>query len=52
MLNLPASDRLRVMGADALCDEALATWGNTQLECVVAKQAPAHSILHFTYGAL
>ena len=52
MLNLPASDRLREMGADALCDEALATWGNTQLECVVAKQAPAHSILHFTYGAL
>lgn len=51
MLNLPASNRLREMSADALCDEALATWGDTQLECVVARQAPAHSILHFTYGA-
>ena len=50
-LNLPESDRLREMGADSLCDESLATWGDTQLECVVAKQAPAHSILYFSYGA-
>lgn len=51
IVNLPESDRLREITTESLCDESLATWGDTQLECVIARQAPAHSILHFAYGA-
>lgn len=50
VLNLPGSDRRREMTCESDCDEALATWGDTQVECVVSKQAPAHTILHFAYG--
>lgn len=50
ILNLPGSDRRREMTCESDCDEALATWGDTQVECVISKQAPAHTILHFAYG--
>ena len=50
ILNLPGGERRRDMEAESDCDEALSTWGDTTVECVVSKQAPAHTILHFAYG--
>lgn len=31
--------------------ERLRTWGNEQLECAIRREAPAHTIVTFTYGA-
>jgi uncharacterized protein YmfQ (DUF2313 family) len=32
------------------CDEALASWGNAELECVINHRLPAHTLAIFTYG--
>lgn len=33
------------------CGEPLRTWGNAQLECVLARLKPAHTALIFAYGS-
>lgn len=35
---------------DSGCDEPLASWGNTLLECVISRLKPAHTIVLFAYG--
>lgn len=50
ILNLPGGERRRYMDAESSCDEAISTWGDTLVECVISKQRPAHTILHFAYG--
>ena len=50
ILNLPGGERRRYMDTESTCDEALSTWGDTTVECVISKQSPAHTVLHFAYG--
>lgn len=50
ILNLPGGERRRYMDTESTCDEALSTWGDTTVECVISKQSPAHNVLHFAYG--
>jgi uncharacterized protein YmfQ (DUF2313 family) len=33
------------------CEEPLRSWGNARLECALKRLAPAHTIVHFAYGA-
>lgn len=33
----------------AVCGDAIATWGNTMLECAIARAKPAHTSLIFSY---
>lgn len=49
-INLPGGAFRRFMTAGSSCDESLATWGDTSVECVIRRQKPAYTILHFAYG--
>ena len=42
---------IRVATCESPVDEPLRSWGNTLLECVVSRFAPAHTVLHFGYAA-
>ena len=48
-LNLPAQ-RITDMTCGSACDASLRAWGDTALECVVARAKPAQTTVIFTYG--
>ncbi|SDK32411.1 YmfQ family protein [Billgrantia gudaonensis] len=41
---------VRYFDVDGTVDEALATWGNERLECVISRLKPAHTLVLFAYG--
>ena len=49
-LNVPVSTAVVTMTCESPCDAALASWGNTQLECMVTRRKPAHTQVFFTYA--
>ena len=49
-VNAPATTA-EVMTCQSACDDALQTWGNDVLECVINALKPAHTVAIFTYGA-
>lgn len=40
---------IQTMTCESPCDAQLRSWGNTQLECVIRRHKPAHTIVHFAY---
>ena len=48
-INLPAK-RIIDMTCISACDASLRAWGDTALECVVARAKPAQTTVIFTYG--
>lgn len=49
-LNVPVSTAVVYMTCESPCDSQLASWGNTQLECVIGKRKPAHTKVLFGYS--
>lgn len=41
----------RIMTAESAADDALATWGDQALECMIKRLRPAHTSVLFAYGA-
>lgn len=41
---------VREMTADGTCAEALASWGNERLECLLSAKAPSHTVPIFSYS--
>lgn len=39
------------MTCNDTCNDALRVWGNEQLECLLGRVAPAHTVVQFAYGA-
>jgi len=48
-LNVPVATAVRLMSCDSPCDSALASWGNSNLECAITKRRPAHTKVLFGY---
>lgn len=48
-LNAPMLTAVVIMTCESPCDAALASWGNTQLECVINRRKPAHTQVVFSY---
>lgn len=46
----PAVTVRRFRAGQGAAGEALATWGNRDLECALRRIAPAHTVLQFSYG--
>lgn len=44
------ADTIRYHTVATGVNEPLAVWGNEQLECVISRLAPAHTIVQFAYG--
>jgi uncharacterized protein YmfQ (DUF2313 family) len=42
-------ETITYFNANSSCDEALASWGNELLECVIRRAAPAHTVVLFAY---
>lgn len=49
-LNVPVATAIREMTCTDPCDSALRSWGNTQLECVIRRIRPAHTVAIFGYA--
>lgn len=45
-----AQDTVRKFRVTSGVDEALASWGNTLLECAISRLKPAHTIVQFAYS--
>lgn len=50
-LNIPGDIRITERTCEDSCEDPLRTWGNAELECVMARECPQPSILLITYGA-
>lgn len=50
-LNIPGEVRITERTCEDSCEDPLRTWGNAELECVMARECPQPSILLITYGA-
>lgn len=48
--NVPVPTTILEMTCESPCDAQLRTWGNTQLECVINRRRPAHTIVQFAYA--
>lgn len=49
-LNVPVSTAVIDMTCESPCDSALRAWGNVQLECVINRRKPAHTVALFAYA--
>lgn len=49
-LNVPVSTAIREMQCTDPCNTQLRSWGNTQLECVIRRVKPAHTVAIFGYA--
>ena len=49
-LDVPVSTAIVVMTCEDPCDSPLRSWGNTQLECMVNRAKPAHTVALFGYA--
>jgi uncharacterized protein YmfQ (DUF2313 family) len=49
-LNVPVSTVVNYATCESPCDTPLASWGNTQLECMVNRRKPAHTVAVFGYA--
>lgn len=49
-LNVPVSTAITTATCTDPCDSALRSWGNTQLECVIRRRKPAHTVAIFGYA--
>ncbi|HQR97567.1 MULTISPECIES: putative phage tail protein [unclassified Polaromonas] len=49
-LNVPVSTAIRTATCTDPCDSQLRSWGNTQLECVINRRKPAHTVAIFGYA--
>lgn len=49
-LNVPMTTAVVLMTCESPCDNALRTWGNTQLECLMRRLKPAHTTPLFAYS--
>lgn len=49
-LNVPVSTAIVDMTCEYPCDSPLRFWGNTQLECMVNRRKPAHTVALFAYA--
>lgn len=49
-LNIPIATTVYTMTCDDPCDAALVSWGNAQLECVINRRKPAHTVALFAYA--
>lgn len=49
-LNVPTSTAIVYASCESPCNTPLAKWGNTQLECIVNRRKPAHTVAVFTYA--
>lgn len=49
-LNVPVATGIFTATCESPCDVQLRRWGNTQLECVIVRHKPAHSIALFGYA--
>ena len=49
-LNVPVSTAIVEATCESPCDVQLRRWGNTQLECVMVRHKPAHTVLLFGYA--
>jgi uncharacterized protein YmfQ (DUF2313 family) len=49
-INVPAAANVKVMKANGRCDESLAVWGDSGLQCLLSRYKPAHSVLYISYG--
>ena len=45
----PETTVRRFLAGSGAAGEPLATWGNEKLECIIANQAPAHTVVMFGY---
>lgn len=48
-LHVPVATAIHYATCESPCDAPLATWGNTQLECVINRRKPAHTKVLFAY---
>lgn len=49
-LNVPVATAITVMTCADPCNSQLRSWGNTQLECVINRLKPAHTVVGFAYA--
>lgn len=49
-LNVPVSTSIVEATCESPCDVQLRRWGNTQLECVITRHKPAHTVALFAYA--
>lgn len=49
-LNVPVATAIFVATCESPCDVQLRRWGNQQLECVIVRHKPAHTIVLFGYS--
>lgn len=49
-LNVPVSTAIATATCADPCDSPLRRWGNTQLECVINRRKPAHTLAIFGYA--
>jgi uncharacterized protein YmfQ (DUF2313 family) len=49
-LNVPVSTAITTATCADPCNSALRSWGNTQLECVIRRRKPAHTVAIFAYA--
>lgn len=49
-LNVPAATAIVVASCASPSDAALRAWGNTQLECMIKRRKPAHTVALFGYA--
>lgn len=49
-LNVPISTAIFQATCESPCDVQLRRWGNTQLECVIVRHKPAHTVVLFGYA--
>lgn len=49
-LNVPTSTAIVLLTCESTCDSPLASWGNSQLECVISKRKPANTKVLFGYA--
>ena len=50
-LDVPIATAIFTATCESPSDVQLRSWGNTQLECVIARHKPAHSVALFAYPA-
>lgn len=49
-LNVPIATAIFEATCESPCDVQLRRWGNTQLECVIVRHKPAHTVVLFGYA--